>query len=70
MDWLRREWKNSLRIVLAMVFFAGGGLFFDHIAHYGLCFHVAPIDHGVTGLIMIVVSLVAALATFRWRKGK
>lgn len=68
MDWLRRDWRNIVRIVLVVVFFAGGGLFFDHIAHYGLCFHLTPIDHGVVGLIMIVVSIAAALGIYRWGK--
>ncbi len=69
MNWLRGG-RNVARLALAMVFFAGGGLFFDHIAHYGLCFHLTPIDHGVAGLIMIGVSLIGTLAIFRWRRPK
>ena len=64
------KWKKPARLILVMVFFAGGGLFFDHIASYGWAFHLAWIDHGVAGLIMIVASLIGALAIFRWRKGE
>lgn len=70
MEWLRKEWKKSLRVALAMVFLAGGGLLFDHIAHYGVAFHLTPMDHGVAGLIMIVGSLAGALALFRWGRSK
>jgi hypothetical protein len=63
------NWRDTVRIVLVLVGLGGMGLFFDHIAHYGICFHIAPVDHGIAGLIMIVISIVTSLVVFRWKKG-
>lgn len=54
-------WKPYHRRYLGFVaFLAGGGLILEHYISYGGTLHFTGFDHGVVGLILVVLGALAA----------
>jgi len=55
-------WGKRRRIIAAITGFAGAGLIAEHLLTYGWTMHWAPVDHGVAGLVLIIVAVLLGAA--------
>jgi len=65
MTW-RPMWTD---MILSGISAGGLGLFLHHVAYYCLSMHLAPIDHGAIGVLMLLGGVSALIARHPPRKG-
>ena len=57
---VRDNWSYARRWAGFALLAAGGGLLLEHYISYGFTLHLTPLDHGVLGLILVVLGALGA----------